>query len=523
MNKISKPSLKSQFSISLQKHKPVRAEVEKFEQKLQEFIANINPQESEEHNKNWIIKFFNETFYQNNPVNTYKRKDLAIYSKNNSKIPELLIEAKKPLVRSEMPTVKNLDSKALQELLYYFLEETIENKNLEIKNLIITDCYEWFIFDSLEFNKVFQLDKELIRNFKNFKEKSLIGDSTTDFYKLIASPAIQRNQDKLNYLYFDLKPTKPKIVDLYKLFSPYFLLKKPLGNDSNELNKEFYHELLYIMGLEEKTEAGKKIITRTSRRQPGTLLENLIEQIQIKNAISDSQELFETALAIVILWINRILFLKLLEGQLVSFNKSNDYKFLTTQKISDYDELNNLFFQVLAITEDQRIARMKDKFALVPYLNSSLFEYSQIEKEYSAINGLTDKIELPVYAHTVLKDQNNKRLTKSLPPLEYLLSFLDSYDFGSESKTDTETVEESKTIINASVLGLIFEKINGYKDGSFFTPGFITSYMARKTVEKAIIAKFNQHENNQIESFEDLKNYTRKYFKTEDLELISIF
>lgn len=500
---ISKPSLKSQFSISLQKHKPVRAEVEEFEQKLQEFIVNINPQESEEHNKNWIIQLLNQTFYQNNPVNTYKRKDLAIYSKNNSKTPELLIEAKKPLVRSEMPTVKNLDSKALQELLYYFLEETIENKNLEIKNLIITDCYEWFIFDSLEFNKVFQSDKELIRNFKNFKEKSLIGDSTTDFYKLIASPAIQRNQDKLNHLYFNLNPqnpSKPKTVDLYKLFSPYFLLKKPLGKDSNELNKEFYHELLYIMGLEEKTETGKKLITRASHRQPATLLENLIEQIQIKNPISDSQELFETALAIVILWINRILFLKLLEGQLVSFNKSEDYKFLTTQKISDYDELNNLFFQVLAITEDQRIARMKEKFALVPYLNSSLFEYSQIEKEYSAINGLTDKIELPVYAHTVLKDQNNKKFTKSLPPLEYLLSFLDSYDFGSESKTDTETVEESKTIINASVLGLIFEKINGYKDGSFFTPGFITSYMARKTVEKAIIAKFNEARKKKLQS-----------------------
>jgi len=45
---------------------------------------------------------------------------------------------------------------------------------------------------------------------------------------------------------------------------------------------------------------------------------------------------------------------------------------------------------------------------------------------------------------------------------------------------------------NASVLGLIFEKINGYKDGSFFTPGFITMYMCRETIRKAVVQKFNE-------------------------------
>ena len=41
-------------------------------------------------------------------------------------------------------------------------------------------------------------------------------------------------------------------------------------------------------------------------------------------------------------------------------------------------------------------------------------------------------------------------------------------------------------------LGLIFEKINGYKDGSFFTPGFITMYMCRETIRKAVVQKFNE-------------------------------
>jgi adenine-specific DNA-methyltransferase len=45
------------------------------------------------------------------------------------------------------------------------------------------------------------------------------------------------------------------------------------------------------------------------------------------------------------------------------------------------------------------------------------------------------------------------------------------------------------------VLGLIFEKINGYKDGSFFTPGFITMYMCRETIRRAVVQKFNETKN----------------------------
>ena len=52
--------------------------------------------------------------------------------------------------------------------------------------------------------------------------------------------------------------------------------------------------------------------------------------------------------------------------------------------------------------------------------------------------------------------------------MQYLFEFLDSYDFAGEGSEEIQ--EENKTLINASVLGLIFEKLNGYKDGSFFTP-----------------------------------------------------
>jgi len=54
-------------------------------------------------------------------------------------------------------------------------------------------------------------------------------------------------------------------------------------------------------------------------------------------------------------------------------------------------------------------------------------------------------------------------------------------------------------------LGLISEKINGYKDGSFFTPGFITMYMCRETLRRAVVEKFNEVNSWNCQSFEDLQ------------------
>ena len=82
---------------------------------------------------------------------------------------------------------------------------------------------------------------------------------------------------------------------------------------------------------------------------------------------------------------------------------------------------------------------------------------------------------------------------------------MNAYDFGAEGGEEIQ--EENKTLINASVLGLIFEKINGYKDGSFYS-GFITMYMCRETIRKAVVQKFSQefpdYKINRIEDIYDL-------------------
>ena len=90
---------------------------------------------------------------------------------------------------------------------------------------------------------------------------------------------------------------------------------------------------------------------------------------------------FDIALNLVLTWVNRLLFLKLLESQLVAFNNNRFDKFLTYGKIRRFWDLSDLFFKILAVPEDSRPDDIKDFFKQVPYLNSSLFEVSDYEKK----------------------------------------------------------------------------------------------------------------------------------------------
>lgn len=182
---------------------------------------------------------------------------------------------------------------------------------------------------------------------------------------------------------------------------------------------------------------------------------------------------------------NRLLFIKLFEGQLITFNGDEKaYHILDSDKIIDFQNLQDLFFEVLGKKERDDNDFIK-KFEKVPYLNSSLFERYDIEKQELNINAMKNEM--------VVKKKNSVVGTKTnteIPILDYLIVFLNSYSFSSEiSKNDT--VVAGRDIIDASVLGLIFEKLNGYRDGSFYTPSVITEYMCRKSVEKAVIDHIN--------------------------------
>ena len=276
--------------------------------------------------------------------------------------------------------------------------------------------------------------------------------------------------------------------------------------------------MLHILGIEEKKENNKIVIVRKAvgRRNEASLLENTINQLDAEDCLrkvpniaiygsTQEERLFNVAMELCITWINRILFLKLLEAQMLKYHNGEQcYKFLSIQKIRDFDDLNTLFFQVLARSVHQRTASVLKDFEYVPYLNSSLFEVTELESNTIKINSLSQRFELPLFTNSVLINRKGKQQFNSLPTLNYLFAFLDAYNFASEGSEEVQ--EEAKTLINASVLGLIFEKINGHKDGSVFTPGFITMYMCREAVANSVLTKFNNFYNWNCTSVTDLYN-----------------
>ena len=498
-------------------------EINLFNNNYSELLKSINPTDSEETLKDYINDFLKNTYYRGKFTIKENVNNIDLVILNGNKLDDkigVIIETKAIKNIGEMIATNDLNRKAFHEIIQYYMEERIVNKNLEIKHLIITNTIEWFIFDAAEFERIFYLNKKFLNSYNDWLNGKLVSKNKDWFYSELAKSYIENSNETIICTHFSLPPNLADFKNLpdlnrYKIFSPEHLLKLPFQNDSNTLNTEFYNELLHILGLHEIKIKNVKRIERLplKQRHTGSFIENTINILQsdeILFTIDDTklygdttdEQLFSIGLELCIIWLNRILFLKLLENQLVKYNQSNkEYEFLNSTKIQDFEQLRELFFDVLAVKPNERTNALQEKYPYIPYLNSSLFEQSEIERETIKINQLKSHLKISVFGTTVLKNKNGKRVNGTQNILEYLFNFLDSYNFASDHKAEIQ--QTNKTIINSAVLGLIFEKINGYKDGSHFTPGFITMYMSHEILRKAVIQKFNSY------NFDKVLNYVK--------------
>ena len=510
-------TLKESMNRSVQAIMPLDEEKDVFAKKLISYLTHLydKADESEEYQKN-LLKVFLEGIMSHNFINTSSRIDLAIYNgKDANSSLGVLFECKSLSNKAEMMTTDRINSKAFQEIIAYYLYERLFEKNLEVKKCIITNGLSWFIVEAKEFEKHFFKNKKLVDLVTKFRNNQLSSNRTDFLYSQVIAPEIDKAIEKgIVIAHFDLSQAlvkssksieikKNNLTQLYRFFTAENLLNKEIFTDSNKLNKNFYDELLYLMGLEETKSGTSKIISRLkpANRQPYSFVENIIEKLDTNDVPKDKQE--EIAIQLTVIWINRILFLKLLESQLVLFNKDESYRFLTYEKLSSFEEVYNLFFAVLARKIPERNERVQKKFGYIPYLNSSLFEETELEVSRDGIG--IDRLPegcIEIFSKTALKGANKKRKKGNINFIEYLFEFLDAYDF---STTITHHEKSKNDLINASVLGLIFEKINGYRDGSFYTPGNITMYMSRKAIRTAAVDKINSALDWQCETIEDIK------------------
>ncbi|HEG3773168.1 TPA: class I SAM-dependent DNA methyltransferase [Campylobacter coli] len=476
---------------------------------------------------NALSKFFENLHFECEIKSIHKGNsgiDLAL--KKDKQI-QVIIEAKLPHSK-EFFSQSKPNCKALHECILYYLRER-KALNSSLKHIIITDFYRFYIFKADLFEELFNKNKYFKEAFENFESKnSLFKGNTDEFYKecekLLSSEkyldSITRkdlfDEPSLKGVFIDLKPIleqeKPsfsKLKPVFKIFHKDFLLSEFNPNDANSLNNAFYKELLYILGLCESKQNSKLIIAKSqeSEEEQGTFYTAINSKLKEEN--------FETILKLLILWLNRILFLKLIESNLVRFNDDKNLKFLNFKKIPDFDKLSELFFEVLA---KEKSTRKKSEFAYLPYLNSSLFEKQSIENTLE-ISSLSNDLKLFYYKNTVLKDYKCKAKKGQVGLLEYLFEFLDSFDFGSDD--EQSEILSQKELISSSVLGNVFEKLNGYKEGSFYTPSFITSYMCKESITKVVLDKFNAQFDLDAKDISELRKSLRKEDKKAQKELLN--
>ncbi|GAA7554829.1 hypothetical protein MMM136_03990 [Helicobacter pylori] len=479
---------------------PKKETIENFEKEINSLLENAPREDNEEFQKNIINSFLKNAYGYD--CNTHERVDSAIYVDGKAWV---LIEVKALINKNEFPKNReNPLSKAFCQMVFYFLD-AIE-KNNSLKHAIICNVHEFFLFDCKDLLNLFQNDKEITKLHKNCASKEGTDPSTKRFYSDLEEYLKKDFKGELRYTHFNLSGYDPKELPLiYQVLSHEVLLKQKKTLDANTLNKDFYEELLYILGLEEQNDKGKILI------KPSYTQNSLSDALKGSYNNLDDEEV----MALLIAWNNRILFLRLLESLLISFNHFKN-PFLTTENFKDFNALNNLFFEVLAKKNNERSLDKKDKIlGKIPYLNSSLFDNTPLESKGHEIKSL-DNDALEFHSKSVLKKDKNYQKQKDLPLLEYLFEFLRAYDFTTTPKDikDNQNKSESR-LINPSVLGLVFEKLNGYKEGSFYTPSFITSYMCKESITPIVLDKFNATYQWDCENLKALREKIDRNFSNE--------
>ena len=490
----------------------------KFKESLSNHLPAKPDNDPESNYEDNVKALLEDTFYKGkNKIARRKgvNTDLNLFEDNTTlSLPVVLIEMKKPSEKTDMLSKKDLNRKALHELILYYLTEFFDNgHNNAIRWLIASNGYDWFIFDESLFRELFTTQK-FVREYRKVNPDSpkLNKEKTKAFYAYVAKE-IEDNglTDRMSCIYFSLegwdKMSNQKLSTICKLLSPYFLLGKH-RHDANDMNDKFYRELLYIIGLEEISKNGNTIIQLLpkERREAGSLIESTMSWLTAYGELAEDKK-YEAALELVLTWVNRLLFIKLVESQVVSFNSYNapeKHSFFNKDKIKTFRHIDDLFFKVLALPKNQRDEEVNGIFGEVPYLNSKLFECTYLERHFTNMSSLKVRKMNP-YKDTVLTEGAGKRVKDPQDNISYLIDFLAKYNFG-EVRTD-----DTRELINASVLGKIFEKINGYKDGAVFTPASVTSFICQETLERGVLNKLNERMGCQCQTLLELKAYIPSY------------
>ena len=284
------------LDLAFRRQKPTRTQLDDFAVAQQHLLAAINPAESEEHLKKLLIDFLAHPgvlgpgYY----LNVSKRRDLVVRTGPKEAAPVgAIVEVKRAANPGEMVTPQDLNRKAFHELLLYYLEDRRDGHADDLRRLVITNGYEWFVFDALDFDRLFWRDTAFKNDFLAWAGGKKAGKTTKYFYEEVAQPFLGTLAAELPFTYLDLRTepaTERDFITRAKLFQAPHLLKAAFAQDTNTLNRAFYEELLYLIGLEEVKDKGRKLIKRvapTEREHVGSLLRNTLNLLGSEDLLAN--------------------------------------------------------------------------------------------------------------------------------------------------------------------------------------------------------------------------------------------
>ncbi len=247
------------------------------------------------------------------------------------------------------------------------------------------------------------------------------------------------------------------------------------------LDADFYAELLHIAGLQESAAAAKTVVARRdgAQRQPGALIELALAAIDSRD-IPQTSQTFRTALRLCIAWLGRLVFLKLLEARLLALHDGDRaYAFLRSARIGTFAQLGALCHDVFGNGEGH---------PHLPRFDGAMFESADLAALGIGFAALADDAPLAPFEATAL---DSAPASHARNTVTYLLDFLDAFEFGFDAGTPTNASQPPhRQRIDTATLGLVFEKLNGYRDGAWYTPGRVAMMLAREAVTGAALGRF---------------------------------
>jgi hypothetical protein len=184
--KLQEISFKKSLNKAYRLIKPKYPDIELFKGNLIKLLVQIDEKESEENVKIHLMDFLKDTWYkQDYLVTTKGRTDFVIHTVKEAITPSgVLVEVKRPTNKVDMVTRQNSNAKAMHELIVYYLRERVNEKNIDIRHLVITNIYEWFVFDASVYEKLFTKNFKLVKAFKDWDSGQKVSTNTDLFYKL---------------------------------------------------------------------------------------------------------------------------------------------------------------------------------------------------------------------------------------------------------------------------------------------------------------------------------------------------